>query len=229
MAKQQQRKVNWFAIWISAAVVVVLVAVGGIVIWANNASNDPGMPPQAANVNADTGAIAIGAGPDTLDTYIDFMCPICNSFEQAYGSSIEGWVNDGSVTLNVHPISILNSQSVGTEYSTRAASAMYCVAEASSDAALPFMQAMFAQQPSEGSTGLTDEEIVAIAEGVGVTNASDCITAGTYKKYVDSMTKKTPIQPGQQRIATPTIAVNGSAISNSQLTDPAGLLAMLQG
>ena len=92
-----------------------------------------------------------------MDTYIDFMCPICNQFEQSYGTAIQGLVDDGTITLGIHPIAILDRSSQGTKYSTRAANAMYCVAVADADAVMPFMQAMYANQPQEGSTGLTDD------------------------------------------------------------------------
>jgi len=214
---QAQRKVNWFAIWISVGVVVVLVVIGGLVVWMNNASSAPGPAPQAGHIDQTTGAIVVGDGEGALDTYIDFMCPICNQFEQTYGSTIESLVDDGSITLNIHPISILNRLSQGTEYSTRAASAMYCVAETDPDAVIPFMQAMYAQQPEENSSGLTDDQIVGIAESAGAANASDCITSTTYGDFVDTMTKKTPIQPGQQTISTPTLAINGTVVSNQQV------------
>ena len=107
-------------------------------------------PPQASNIDAETGAIAVGDGPDQLATYIDFMCPVCGQFEELYGETIEGLVDDGSITLNIHPISILDRASQGTEFSTRSANAMYCVAVADAEASLPFLQAMYANQPEEG-------------------------------------------------------------------------------
>ena len=165
----------------------------------------------------ETGAIAVGDGSDSVDTYIDFMCPICNQFEQTYGPTLEQLSGDGTITLNIHPIAILDNQSQGTEYSTRAANAAYCVAEDAPDAVLPFVQAMYAGQPEEGSTGLTDDEITAIASEAGAGDAAaSCIADGTYARYVTAMTRKTPIQPGQTGIATPTIAVNGETLSNSQ-------------
>ncbi|KAA9107821.1 DsbA family protein [Microbacterium rhizomatis] len=217
-------KTNWFAIWISVAVVVVLVAVGGLVVWLNASASGPGTLPEASNVNTDTGAIAVGTGTDTMDTYIDFMCPVCNQFEKTYGSEIQSLVDAGTITLNIHPISILDRSSQGTKFSTRAASAMYCVAVADPTHAVDFMQAMYANQPAENSSGLTNDQIVSIAEGAGVTNASDCINAETYAKYVTSMTPKTPVAPGSSGIGTPTIAINGSVIANSTLpTNPADL------
>ncbi len=210
-------KTNWFAIWISTAVVVVVALVVALVVWMNNAATDPGTPPSGAGIDQETGAIAVGEGSQTLDTYIDFMCPICGQFETTYGPEITDLVDDGTITLNIHPISILDRYSQGTEYSTRAANAMYCVAEADPDAAYPFMQEMFEKQPAEQSTGLTDDEILAIASDVGVTGIDSCVTDRTFGDYVTSMTKNTPIQPGSQGIGTPTLAVNGETIANSSI------------
>jgi protein-disulfide isomerase len=219
------RKTNWFAIWVSVAVVVVLVLVAALVVWMNNSASspDPVVTPDAAVINSETGAIAVGDGDQTMDTYIDFMCPVCNQFEQAYGEAIQGLVDDGTITLNIHPISILDRASSGTEYSTRSANAMYCVAAADGTAAVPFMQAMFANQPDEGSTGLTNEQILAIAAGVGVTGIDACVNDGEYSGYVTAMTEKTPVAPGAQGIGTPTIAINGEVIANSTLPAPAEL------
>lgn len=211
------RTTNWFAIWVSVAVVVVVVGIGGIVWWTNSAATDPGPAPQSSVVNPDTGAIAVGDGTHTVDTYIDFMCPVCNQFEQVYCSTLQQLSSDSEITLNIHPIAILDNQSQGTEYSTRAASAAYCVAVDSPDAVLPFVQAMYADQPQEGSSGLTDDQIAAIATQAGASgDVASCISDGTYARFVTAMTRQTPVQPGQGGIATPTIAINGETLSNSQ-------------
>ena len=208
----QQRKVNWFAIWISIGVVVALVVVAFFVILGNNQSTAPGEAPEASNINAETGAIAVGDGPDELATYVDFMCPVCGQFEQLYGPTIEELVDDGSITLNLHPISILDRASQGTEFSTRSANAMYCVAVADADAVMPFNNAMYENQPEEGSTGLTDEQILEIASGVGVSGIDDCVNDGRYSKYVADITEKTPVKPGNAGIGTPTVMLNGEFV-----------------
>jgi protein-disulfide isomerase len=220
------RKVNWFAIWVSVAVVVALVLVAVLVVNLNQSSDDPGEVPQAANVDFETGAINVGDGENTFETYIDFMCPVCNQFEQLYGPDIRKLVDDGTITLGIHPIAILDGRSQGTEFSTRAANAMYCVAVADGEAAVPFMEAMFANQPDEGTPGLTDAEILDIAAEVGVEGIDDCVNDGKYSQFVTDMTAKTPVQPGAAGVGTPTIVVNGEVIANSTLPEPADLASL---
>jgi protein-disulfide isomerase len=224
------RKVNWFAIWVSVAVVVVLVLVAVLVVNLNNqpSSGGPGEVPDAANVDFETGAINVGEGEGSLETYIDFLCPVCGRFEQLYGPDIMKLVDDGTITLGIHPIAILDGQSQGTEFSTRAANAMYCVAVADGEAAVPFMQAMFENQPREGTPGLTDAQILEIASGVGVDGIDDCVNDGKYSQFVAEMTEKTPVQPGAGGIGTPTIVVNGEVIQNSALPQPADLASLFQ-
>lgn len=227
----QPRKVNWFAIWVSVGVVVALVLVSWLVITLNNQSQGgggTGQTPTASNIDSDTGAIKVGTGEQRMDTYIDFMCPVCNQFEQAYGDAIQGLVDDGTITLGIHPIAILDRSSQGTKYSTRAANAMYCVAVADADAVMPFVKAMYANQPQEGSTGLTDAQILQIASSAGVTGIDDCVKSGRYSDFVTTMTAKTPVQPGASGIGTPTIAINGQVIANSTLPEPADLGSLFE-
>lgn len=207
------RKTNWFAVWVSVAVVVVIVAVGAVVVWMNNAANgtpaSSGAKPTASNIDTDNGAITFGKGTNTVDTYIDFMCPYCNEFEQAEGSTIQRLVSDGKVTLNVHPVTILDSHSNGTLYSSRAASAMYSVAIADPTHAYAFLQALYKNQPQENSNGLTDQQIVNIAKNAGVTMTSALekeITSNKYQKYAQSH----GLPDGAQ--GTPTVEVNGKMI-----------------
>lgn len=224
------RKVNWFAIWVSVGVVVALVVVAVLVVTLSNQSSGPGpdQTPSAANIDSETGAILVGDGENRLDTYIDFMCPVCNQFEQVYGAEIQGLVDGGTITHGIHPIAILDNRSQGTEYSTRAANAMYCVAVADAEAPVPFMNAMFAQQPAEGTAGLTDDQILQIAGSVGVTGIDACVNEGQYAEFVSAMTDQTPTQPGAQGIGTPTIAVNGEVIANSTLPQPGDFASLFE-
>lgn len=216
MMATARKSTNWFAIGVTAAAVVVVLVIAGVVWFANNQATSPGTLPESSVVNTDTGAISVGSGSQTVDTYVDFMCPVCNSFEQAYGPTLQQLADDGTITLNIHPIAILDAQSQGTQYSTRAAGAAYCVAVDDPAAVPAFVKAMYAQQPKEGTAGLDDATLATIAKDAGASDAvTSCIQDGTYTKFVTAMTKKTPSQTGSG-IATPTIAINGQVLVNQQ-------------
>ncbi|WP_159500197.1 DsbA family protein [Microbacterium sp. 18062] len=205
-----QGRTNWFAVWVSVAAVVVIVGIGALVVVMNNIASDPGVAPEASNVDSDTGAISFGTGENTVDTYVDFMCPYCNQFEQTEGPVIQDLIASGDITLNVHPVAILDRLSQGTEFSSRAASAMYAVAAADPANAYAFLQAMYENQPDENSTGLTDDQIVQIARdaGVDVTDAlEESITSHEYLQFAQSRA----LPDGAT--GTPTLVVNGELVS----------------
>ena len=200
---------NWFAIWISVAAVVVIVGVGALVVWMNSVASQPAVAPAASNVDTETGAVTFGDGPNTVDTYIDFMCPYCGQFEAAEGAKIQDLVESGDITLNVHPVSILDRLSQGTEYSSRAAGAFYSVAAADPDNAYAYMTALFVNQPSENTAGLSDEELVSLARDAGVdvtAELEDSILSGEYKAFAKE--QKLP----EGATGTPTLIVNGETV-----------------
>jgi protein-disulfide isomerase len=221
MASAGTGKTNWFAIWISVAVVVAIVAVGGVVVWMNNMATAPAESPASASIDESTGAISIGEGPDVLQTYVDFMCPYCGDFEENWGETVSEQVSAGVLTLEVYPVAILDRASQGTEFSTRAANAMYCVAEDNPDAAYPFLDLMFANQPAETTPGLTDEEIVSFAERAGAPGAAECIADRTYADFVTQTTEQLPGG------GTPAVLLNGDTL-NWQLSPEEELLPRLQ-
>ncbi|WOF22288.1 DsbA family protein [Microbacterium betulae] len=207
------KKTNWFAIVISAVVVVAVVALGGLVVWMNGAATAPADAPAAGVVNEETGAIVVGDGPNVIEEYVDFMCPYCGQYWATYSEYVSERVSSGDVTLEIHPISILDNTSQGTQYSTRSASAAYCVAEADSDAFYPFVDLLYDNQPAESTEGLSDDELISYAEQAGAAGAASCIADGDYMDYVAQMTPETPIQTGASGISTPTVVVNGEFLS----------------
>jgi protein-disulfide isomerase len=202
---------NWFAIGVSIAVVVVLVVLGGLVVFLNNQATAPGEAPDSAIVNEETGAVSFGSGEQEVDVFVDFMCPICGQFEQTYGEQLQTAAANDEITLNLHPVSILDRYSQNTEFSTRAAGAAYCVAETAPDSFLDFFNYMFANQPAENSAGYTDEELAAFAEQAGAGAAADCIADGTYMDFVGDQTSAHEIQ------GTPTVEIDGERIENAEI------------
>jgi hypothetical protein len=203
MAQAAAGKTNWFAIWVSVAVVAVVALVIALVVWMNNAATST---PRAAQASTGTGRRRRRLGEQTLDTYVDFMCPICNQFEKTYGDRILDLVNNGKITLNIHPIAILDRYSQGTVLHARR-HAMYCVAEADPMPACRSCRRCSQNQPQENSPGLTDDQILEIAKSVGVDGIDSCVTDGTYIKFVASMTEKTPSRrPASARRRSPSTA-----------------------
>lgn len=212
MAAAAAKSRNPFPIIISVVVVVAVVVVAVLVYFMNRTASEPAQAPAAGVVNEETGAIAIGDGDQTVDEYTDFMCPHCGQAWDAYGETTTELVEDGTITYNIHPISILDNSSQGTEYSTRAANAAYCVAEEDGEAAYSFIDLLFRNQPSQSSPGLDDDELIGYAEEVGAAGAAECITSREYGDYVAERTQQTPIAEGQQNISTPTVVVNGQVV-----------------
>lgn len=206
------RKTNWFAIWISVAVVVALVGVGVLVVWMNNQATAPGPRPEGSGINAETGAIVAGSGSNELDVWFDFYCPHCQDFERTYGSTIDDLLENGDITFNMLPVALpgLNTAS-GTDFSERSANAMYCVAEAQPDAAYPFMQAVFATNPT--GPGLTDEELIAMAADAGATGIDTCVADREYVSFVTEQTGKIPPNPATGGAGTPTVVLNGEYVT----------------
>lgn len=205
------RKLNWLAIWISAAVVVAIAVIAVLVVQMNRQAVSLAESPASAVVDEETGAITFGDGANVLEEYMDFMCPHCGEYQEVYGETVAELVADGDVTLRLHPISILDRQSTN-EYSTRSASAAYCVAEANPDAVYPFFDELLRDQPTTAD-GLSDDELADVADQAGAPEAADCIAAGEYMDFVTKMTPETPVAPGAQGIGTPTVLLNGEFVT----------------
>ena len=156
--------------------------------------------------------------------YVDYLCPVCGAFEKANGEQMQALVESGAATVEIHPIAILTARSAGTQYSLRAANAAACVADSSPDNFWAFNSALFADQPAEGSEGLTDEQLVDIASTAGVTGISDCIEDQEFSGFIQAATDraKTGPIPGStvpNVEGTPTILVNGRQYTGS-IRDP---------
>ena len=181
----------------------------------------------------ETEALAAGADPvPTADdpsvaqirVYLDYLCPYCGDFERANGDLMESLVDSGAATVEIHPIAILTAKSAGTQYSLRAANAAACVADSAPDSFWAFNSALFADQPAEGTEGLTDEQLITLAGTAGAQGVDDCIEDQDFAGFVQSATdraKEGPL-PGSSVTkveGTPTILVNGTRYTGS-LSDP---------
>lgn len=166
--------------WIVAGVIVVgLMSALVAFIVRQGAVGDVSIAgPSSAPVGSSDGGFGVGSsgvvGKDLdashvrLDIYFDFICPACGSFEQTQSATLDELRAAGTVDVYYHPLSYQDDKSLGTRYSTRAASAAVLVAEESPESFVAFVESLFANQPSEGTTGLSDDEIQSLASAAGV-------------------------------------------------------------
>lgn len=204
-----------------AVVLIALVAVIGFSIASKDSDEGTATPAAAPSSVTSDGAIRIG-DPNAavvVTAVEDFQCPACKQFEAISGETLSELIADNTIAVDYKPIAILDRMS-STNYSTRAANASLCVADADISKWPAWHTAMFDQQPAEGGAGLTDDELVSIASGAGVDIAS-CVADGTYTDYVASQTQAV-LDEGVT--GTPTVSVNGTAVSNPT---PDGLRAAI--
>ncbi|MGI6879254.1 DsbA family protein [Microbacterium sp. gxy059] len=205
------RNRSTFAIVVSVIVIAAVVAIGAVVVWMNNTAREPVAAPAAGTINQETGAITVGDSGKTLDIYADFMCPFCGNFEKSWGDDMAEAVESGDLTLAIYPVGLLDSQSQGTEYSTRAANALYCVTEEDADAAYPYYNRLFEKQPREGTPGLDDEELISIAKDVGVESDAfeSCVTERSHADFVAQVSDALPENPQTGGRGTPSVLLEG--------------------
>ncbi|MDQ1645442.1 MAG: hypothetical protein QOJ50_1626 [Cryptosporangiaceae bacterium] len=158
-----------------------------------------------AGATADSDGIALGAGPATVEAYIDFLCPFCKRFEEQSGPALRTMLSDGLITLVYHPLAFLDDLST-TRYSSRAAASSGCASDG--EAFLPYAEALFANQPPEGGPGLSNAELLHIGSSVGLgpETFGRCLDEGVYLPWAQYVTG-TAIALGVR--ATPTVLVEG--------------------
>jgi len=190
----------------------------GILLQGDGSGNIVAVPTAAIPAGGDYTPTDLTKYADTVNivTYVDYFCPICQSFEQTNAEQLGTWVSAGAATLEIHPISILDRSSLGTRYASRSANAMACVAQYDPNRFFQATTAMYASQPAEGTSGLTNEEIASVLAGAGVTDLDvvKCINDETFKQWVTDATARTNVGPipnsDLARVSgTPTVLVNG--------------------
>jgi len=255
MRQEQERRARRTKILTASLLVVVVAAVAAVVAITikNNAETEARygsvvyggkesqvVAPKLADVQApstanESGGIPVsadgvgeqGADDVVVTIYFDFMCPYCGMFDTANASDLEDLVAGGGVTVDYRPISFLDGTSKGTSYSTRAANALAVVADKSPEHVQAFIKALFENQPSEGTAGLTDAEIADLAVEVGVpqevADTFDATVEGTFQvgedaeektgtwrtfaPWVSAATQQMAVDRG--KVGTPTVLIDG--------------------
>ena len=162
--------------------------------------------------------------------YQDYQCPICQLFEVPNSSQLKTWAESGLATIEIHPISFLDGQSLNN-YSSRATNAAFCVANSQPEKFFAVNSALYANQPAEQSAGPSDSELKSTLSGAGVTMNAEmntCIDQKRYAKFIENRTAEALSKPAvtgtEIPTGTPYILVNGTKYDfkeYEQLTNPA--------
>lgn len=223
-ARAGQRSSAALRIWIVSAVVAIAVLVG-VVIAVNRGvnndtssaggSSDSGVTMPASVLSDDGIKLAVGAAGVDVQLWIDMQCPACKAYEARVDSALEKYVANGTASLTVHPIAILDNSS-STKYSTRAGSAVVCAA--AEGKFWQYSKALFENQPAEGSAGLTDDELVKYGVEAGLTSAAfkTCVTSQAQSAWIAASTKAAT---AAGVTGTPTIKVEGKSLTSGTLEE----------
>ncbi|GAA1888525.1 MAG: DsbA family protein [Williamsia herbipolensis] len=230
-AKYQPSRTSSRATYLLAGVAIVVIAVvviGGI-IW--NSQRDKGSADQA--VLAQNASLIIGKAdaPHTIDVFEDFQCPYCKQFEASSGQAMINAANAGKLRVRYHILNFLDRNSGSGDYSSRAAGAALCVAQAGgADQFLAFHTKLFEQQPAEGGDDPDNAALAATAGSVGASQQTQqCISSGARvdaaKADADqSLTQLSKALGGNA--GTPTVLSEGKPVANV-LNGPGWLTTLL--
>jgi protein-disulfide isomerase len=186
---------------------VLLIGLVGLITWMVLLNKEKGQVHTPANANSAGNAVVTGSGAVTVEDYIDFMCPHCKAFHDEAGPTIAQLLADKKITLVQHPVAYLDAAST-TKYSTRSSAASGC---ASDDGKFnEYGEVLFANQPAEGSAGLSDDQLISLGAQAGLGDSfKSCVKDQRYvswaKKVSDDATKA-------GITGTPTILVNGKKV-----------------
>lgn len=182
-AQRDAQKRRAVVTWMVAGVVLVGL-VGALVAYIvrQGAVDDVTVAgPSGAPAVSSDGGFGVGSGGVVgkdldssrvrLDLYFDFICPACGAFEQTQAAMLDELRTAGTVDVYYHPLAYQDDKSMGTQYSTRAASAAALIAQESPGSFIGFVQQLMANQPAEGTQGLSDEQIQSLASAAGVPDA----------------------------------------------------------
>ncbi|WP_341728156.1 DsbA family protein [Brooklawnia sp.] len=205
---------------------VALVLIVGLVTWGITQATKPAPTAPKAVVGDYSLAIGQADAPVTIAIYQDFMCPYCGQFERTNRDDIETLVADGTAKVELHLMNFLDPQSQGTNYSTRAASALIAVASAQPEHALAFNAALYDNQPAEGSTGLDDSQLADLAREAGVSEA----VYSTFPEIAnaDRVDRSNQAALDAGITSTPTIKINGTDFASSQIFTPGALKSAVE-
>ncbi len=200
-----------------AGVLLVVVTAAGIGIQAARGSG-PSVPSPQAFSAADGVQFGRSGARTTIEIYEDPACPACATFEQQASSRLQTWIKGSTARVKYYEVSFLDSQST-TKYSTRAAAALYCAADAGRFQ--EYHDLLYASPPAAGTAGITDDQLTLLGPRAGI--GGDAQTAFTQcvasKKLVGFVGQISDDASRGGILSPPTVLVGGHPVQNPTLTN----------
>jgi len=209
LVAQRRREADRRVLLASAVsgLLVAAAALAGVGIQSARVGQAAGPAPQAVTL-ADGVVVGKASAKVTVDVYEDFQCPVCRQFELSAAPVLKQFVDSGRVKARYYVVAFLNRMS-STLYSSRAANAAYCAADAGVFQRLHDL--LYANQPPEGSAGLADDRLIALGQQAGATGDTftQCVQTRKYNSFVNDITD-TSSRNGIS--GTPTVLVNDTQV-----------------
>ncbi|MFJ5259140.1 thioredoxin domain-containing protein [Streptomyces sp. NPDC088387] len=223
---------------VAGTVVAVLAAAGGIgyaVVEANKpghweAEVDAKVVAPANTTGTDGTTVVIGksTAKKTLKIYEDPRCPVCASFEQTVGSTVDKDVADGKFKIQYIGGTFLDGDSLGDgdigsrgEGSKNAMSAMGAALNVSTDAFLQYKTALYSAKwhPEETDDKFKDDSyLIEVADTVpalkGNAKFQNAVNNGTYDAWALAMSKTFDTNKDEVT-GTPSFVMDGKMLTTS--------------
>ncbi len=212
LAEQRRREKRRNLLTAGAVVLTMVLLIGGGFLYSSlrDTTGDQGAVP--ANLSGDyTVTLGQDSAPTKITLYEDLQCPVCAALEASAGSSITQGIDDGKLQVSYHMIAFLDRAST-THYSTRALNALMTVLDtAGPEVYLKYHSLLYAEQPKEGSAGLTDDRLVELAVQAGADESKVKGPIGdlTYEQWIKNSTDDFSKQGFS---STPTAVIDGKTL-----------------
>ncbi|CAM5495945.1 DsbA family protein [Streptomyces griseorubiginosus] len=210
MVHRRQRRRRTTVVSLVAVVVVAAAAlVGAGLVRATNTAPDKAPSRVPAGVAADKSGVAASTGAVRVDVYLDYLCPECRRTERALNSALGSLRSRGGVSVVYHPVAFLDDRSAPAGYSTRAASAAACAADAGRFE--QYSTVLFAKQPAEQGPGLSEAQLIAAGKEAGITRDSfaRCVEDARFRPWVQYVSD---VAASRKVALTPTVTVDGRRV-----------------
>jgi len=176
-----------------------------------------------ATLNADHSVTVAqpGVRSPVLNVYEDFQCPVCDVFEQANGGVVQKLAAEGKVAVIYHPFIVFLGEQPQQANSARAWAAARCVPAARWQ---QYHNLLYANQPRETTAGgFPVSQLLAMGSRIGLTGPAftRCVTSQRYAGQAIAVSQQ--ILKGGIT-STPTVKLNGRAVSTSILASPGAAL-----